>query len=157
MPRARLWSWLIGCTGPLQRTTIISPAIQTPCVVWEINTNWPQGPSGAGGLSLLYSTDDAGAQTNGPATKPSGTPVFEPDGFRSAVVVEADTIPEHLPMVGEGGTVSLPLRIQFRKLIEVAGPVFFKLSLQAGAGEVRIRGVLVFLEGDSVEQLANFS
>jgi len=156
LPRARLWPWLLGCTGPNQRTTVISGPFQTPCIVWEIVSNWPQAPSGAGGLSLFYSTENSGEQTNGPATKPSGTPIFEPTSFRSAAVTEVDTAAEHLVMIGEGGTVTLPFRFELKYLIDVSGPVFLKLSLQAGAGEVRIRGGITVFEGASAEQLLNF-
>jgi len=156
LPRARLFPWLVGCTGPNQRTTVVSGPFQTPCVIWEIISNWPQAPSGAGGLSVFYSTDSAGAQTNGPAAKPSGTPLFEPTAFRSAAVSEVDTSAEHLVLIGEGGTVTLPFRFELKRLIDQPGPIFLKVSIQAGAGEVRIRGGITVFEGDSVEQLANF-
>lgn len=156
LPRSRVWGFLIGCTGPNQRTTIVSQAFQTPCVIWEMNVNWPQAGSGGGGLSLLYSTDNSGAQTNGPAAKPSGTPVFDQAGFRSAAVSEVDTIPEHLSMIGEGGTVTIPLHMVMKYIIDTSGPIYLKLSLQAGAGEIRTRGAVLVFEGASLEQLANF-
>jgi len=155
LPRARIWPWLLGTSGAA-RTTVVSQAFNTPCVIFELISNWPQLGSGGGGLSLLYSTDNAGEVTAGAVVKPSGTPVFEPIDFRSNVVTEADEIPEHIPMVGEGGTVTLPFRLTPKFLIEVAGPIFLKLSLRSSAGEVRVRGIITVFEGTSLEQLANF-
>lgn len=155
LPRARVWPFLVGTSGAA-RTTVVSPPMQTPCMVWELSASLVQAGSGAGGLSLLYSTDDSGEQTAGAVAKPSGTPVFEPIDFRSNVVAEVDEIPEHISTVGEGGTAAIPIRLEMKKIIDVPGPIFFKVSLRSGSGEVRTRGILTIFEASSLDQLANF-
>jgi hypothetical protein len=155
-PRARVWPWLIGSSANL-RTTIVSQSFQTPCMIWEIQSMFVQAGSGAGGVSMFYSTDDSGAQTAGAAAnRPTGTPVFDPISFRSNVVADGDTIPEHWAGVGEGGTVSMPFVINPRKIIDQAGPVFLKLSVLAAAGEIRTRGFVVVFEAADVDTLLNF-
>jgi len=150
-----VWPWLVGVNAGT-RTTVVSSPISTPCCIWQIFASFGQPASGAGGLSLLYSTDDSGEQTSGPVVKPSGTPIFDPIDFRSSTVTEADEIPEHLPMVGEGGTVSLPFVITPKYIIDVAGPIFLKWTLRGGPGEIRIRGMVMIFEASSLDQLANF-
>jgi len=155
LPRARVWPWFVGSSGAA-RTTVVSPAFQTPLVVWEISSQWVQAGSGAGNIAILYSTDDSGLQGAGPVAKPSGTPIMEPLAFRSNVVTNADEVPEGWTVVGEGGTVAVPFRLEPKLIVDVAGPIFFKVTLRTSAGEVRTRGFLTIFEGASLEQLANF-
>jgi len=155
LPRARIWPWFVGSSGAA-RTTVVSGPFQTPCLIYQIVSQWVQAGSGAGNIAILYSTDDSGTQGAGAVAKPSGTPIMDPLSFRSNVVTTADEIPEGWTVVGEGGTVAVPFNLECKYLINVAGPVFLKATLRTSAGEVRTRGFCLVFEGSSVEQLQNF-
>jgi len=154
---SRVWGWLLQTTAANTRSTAVSPGFATPCMLYQIQYNWPQAGSGAQGLSFFYGTDAGGAQVGGASTnKPTGTPILERDGFAASVLTENDNIPEHLPLVGEGGTVTIGNVITPRYIVDAGGRVFFKASLGgASAADTRCRGVFVILEAPTVAALAD--
>jgi len=152
---SRTWGWLVGTSLLNARTTVVSPGFTTPLMLYQAHWNWPQPGSGQGGLSILYSSDNSGEQTAGSVTpRPSGTPVFQTADFRSNTVSEFDDIPEHMPMVGEGGATTLPVVLTPRYIVESGGTVYFKVTLRSSvAGDMRVRGVLIIYEAPTVAQL----
>ncbi len=152
---SRVWGWLLQTAGANTRSTVVSPGFTTPCMLYQVNYNWPQAASGAGALSLFYGTDNSGGQVGGAvANKPSGTQILQPASFAAPALTETDTISEHIPIVGEGGTVTQPTLLTPRYIIESGGRVFFKVSLGgAAAADTRVRGVLTIYEAGSVAEL----
>lgn len=152
---SRIWGWMLQTNAANTRSTVVSPGFTTPCMLYQVNHNLPQPITGANGLSLYYGTDNGGAQTGGASTnRPSGTPILQPAGFAASGLTDGDNISEHIPLVGEGGTVTIATHIPTRYVVESGGRVFFKVSLGgSSAADTRVRGLLVVLEAPTVEAL----
>lgn len=152
---SRTWGWLVGANVVNTRTTVVSPGFTTPLMLYELIYSWPETATNQGGLTVLYSSDNSGAQTGGSVTpKPSGTPVLQRGDARSTTIVDADDIPEHLPMVGIGATAGMPVHLHPRFIVDSGGTVYFKVSFRNTNGsDNRVRGVLVIYEAGSVAEL----
>jgi hypothetical protein len=155
---ARPWSFAIEA-GIGLRTTVVSPPFTGPGMVYEVAFRYAGAATNLGGFTLVWSNDDGGAQTNGPATTiPTGTRIFHPASIRLPGATDLDEIPEHIVEVAPGADPTQKIVLPVRHIVNTPDRWFLKASVRGplAAGTFHVTGTIVVVEASSLEELRNF-
>jgi hypothetical protein len=153
--RSRLWPYFLFA-DPNLRSTAVSVAFHGPALLYHFGYTLGNPPNSEGGLSLLWSEEETGAQTNGAMSPaPSGTQVFARPGFRQAGTNDPDEVLGHIPVLPMPGLAHRPIPLRY--LISSRNNFFLKVSLRGIlAGQINVNGEVLVLEGDEVDDLLSF-
>jgi hypothetical protein len=152
----RVWPYRLLVNTGAVRTTAVSAQYQGPALVTQIIFEQDNVAGPLGNFAVLWSLDNAGGGENlADTSRPSGTPIFEPQKNRHAnPVVDPDEIAEGFSMTNVPPSVHNPRDLRLRYLIDHEGPFFLKVTQRgASGGPGGNQGVITCLEGPTVDDL----
>jgi hypothetical protein len=154
----RMWPFRIGASVANARTMVVSPPFTGPAIITNLSFAWGTAATTGVSFALYWGEDGSGQGQNlASAFRPSGTPIFEPNGFLTPAIANTEELREFFDQTQAGFVTPVPLSSDVRYYIPLAGQFFLKAMVRNGAaGTFDMKGIVSMIVGVPPDQIANF-